>query len=128
LALNASFTIAVAKIQAKYEVGKSAALLYALNRGLYEEGVLSEEEFVLFRQRYSRKLKDVIAEGRGDTHKSVLEKQKEQDETCKQNIIFKQVLDQWDIHTDINWRFSWIQKAKQHPDLEYAKLLIAKSK
>ncbi len=126
LALNACFSIATAKVQAKYEIGKSAALLYVLNRGFFEEGVISKEEFDLFSQRYSRKLKDVIAAGRGDTHKPVMEIQKEQAELAQQNNMFKQVLEQWSLHPDVNWRFGWVQKAKKYPELEYAKLLIAK--
>jgi hypothetical protein len=38
------------------------------------------------------------------------------------------MLEQWNFHTDLNWRIKAISEAKKYPDLECAKLLIAKEK
>jgi len=43
-------------------------------------------------------------------------------------LALKGMLEQWDIHTDLDWRTRAIAYAKKYPDLEYAKLLIAKEK
>jgi hypothetical protein len=60
--LNATFYVGIAKLQAKHECSKSAAVLLALNQGLYSLEAISKEDYELFAKRYGRKLKDVIAE------------------------------------------------------------------
>ena len=72
LMMNATFYVGISKLMAKLECSKSAAVLYALNDGLYKEDVISKEDHDLLAKRYGRKLKDVIAAGREDSHKPVL--------------------------------------------------------
>jgi hypothetical protein len=50
---------------AKLECSKSAAVLYALNEGLFQLEMIQQEDYELLAKRYGRKLKDVIAEGQG---------------------------------------------------------------
>jgi hypothetical protein len=113
---------------AKLECSKSAAVLFALNEGLFKEGVLSQEDHDLLAKRYGRKLKDVIAAGREDSHKPVLslEQLKQKQALEQKDKVFRGILEQWNIHTDLSWRIKVISDAKKYPDLEYAKMLIAK--
>ena len=79
--LNATFYVGLTKLCARLECSKSAAILYALNDGLLLNGAISEENHDLLAKRYGRKLKDVIAEGKENSHtpKLELEKQKKVD-------------------------------------------------
>lgn len=128
--LNATFYVGISKLMAKLECSKSAAVLYAINEGLFKEGVISEEDYTLLKQRYGRKLKEVLAAPKEDSHKSVLtlEQMKEQQIRDQNNKILKGMLDQWDIHTELEWRIKAIKFAEKNNELEYAKLLIAKGK
>ena len=129
--LNATFYVGVTKLSARLECSKSAAILYALNEGLYKEGVISEEDLGLLAQRYGRKLKDVIAAGREDSHKPVLtlEQLKKKELLEQKNEQFRRMLEDWAYPGhDLTWRIKAISGAEKYPDLEYAKLLIAKRK
>lgn len=143
LALNAAHTIALAKLQGSLEISKCAAVELALNQGLFDLGVLSPGNYEVFDARYKRKLEDIIMENkakRENSHipKLELEKQKQalcqgaaQKETDKAYMVkiaatLKGMWEQWDSHTDLAWRIKTIAFAKKYPELEYAKLLIAK--
>ena len=68
---------------AKLEIGKSAAILLTINRGLFEFEALSEEEFNLLDARYRRPLKEIIEankQKREPSHTPVLELAKKQKE------------------------------------------------
>lgn len=115
---------------AALECSKSAAVLYALNEGLFKEGVISKEDYELLQKRYGRKLKDVIAAGREDSHKPVLtlEQEKQKKFLERKESQFKGQLQQWDIHPDLNWRVKVVTEAEKYPELEFARLLVAKGK
>jgi hypothetical protein len=129
--LNATFYVGIAKLMARLECSKSAGILYAINEGLFKEGLISEEDYILLKRRYGRKLKEVLAQGREDSHKPVLTLEQMKDQQRRhhpKNKILKGMLDQWDIHTELDWRIKAIKFAENNRDLEYAELLIAKGK
>ena len=115
---------------AKLECSKSAAVLYALNEGLFKECVISEEDYTLLKRRYGRKLKEVLAEGKENSHKPVLTLEQMKDQQMRDSInrTLKGIIDQWDIHTELEWRIKAIKFAEKNAGLENAKLLIAKGK
>ena len=139
--LNAVFYVGVTKLSARLECSKSAAILYALNEGLKNEEVISQEDHDLLKQRYGRKLKDVIAEGKENSHISKLELERrkrieklqaafqivkpEDPQEVTKNIL-KGKYEQWDSHPDSAWRIKTIAYAKKYPENEHSKLIIAK--
>ena len=48
----------------KMRIGKSAAILYAINEGLRKEGFVDEEMYEVFKQRYSQPLLEIVKGGR----------------------------------------------------------------
>lgn len=126
--LNATFYVGISKLMAKLEISKSAAVLYVINEGLFKEGVISQEDYDLLAERYSRKLKDVIAAGREDSHKPVLtlEKIRVQQDLDRMNRIFRGRFEQWDDHTNPEWRQKTFQLAEEYSDrLESARDILA---
>jgi hypothetical protein len=128
--LNATFYVGISKLMAKLECSKSAAVLYALNEGLFKECVISEEDYTLLKRRYGRKLKEVLADGKENSHKPVLTLEQMKDQQMRDSInrTLKGIIDQWDIHTELEWRIKAIKFAEKNAGLENAKLLIAKGK
>lgn len=130
--MNAVHYVGISKIMAKLECSKSAAVLYVLNEGLYKEGEISQQDYELLKKRYSRKLKDVIAEAkirREPSHVPVLtiEQMKEKQLLEQKDKQFKMMLDQWDLHPSGVWRVKAFTEAEKWKDkLESARLLLAK--
>jgi hypothetical protein len=138
--LNIAFYVGISKLQARLECSKSAAILYALNEGLYKEGAISIEDYELLTQRYGRKLKDVIAAGKENSHISKLELEKQKREQCQKGAFQNKTQEQlndinhtlellfknWPDRTDLSWRSKAVNYAKKYPNLNYAKLLIEK--
>jgi hypothetical protein len=128
--LNAALEISIVKMQAKLEIGKSAAILYMLTEGAHALGVISQEDYNLLVTRYGRKLVDVIAErtARKDgSHVSVLtiEKQRAQQLLHEKDRQFKGMLDQWDLHEDLKWRSKAFEEAtKFENQLESARTIL----
>jgi len=117
---------------AKLECSKSAAVLYALNEGLYNLEAISREDYQLLAKRYGRKLKDVIAEAqtkREPSHVPILtiEQIKEKQVLEQKDKQFKGMLDQWDLHPSFEWRAKVLKEAEKWKDkLESARLILAK--
>lgn len=140
--LNATFYVGLTKLCARLECSKSAAILYALNDGLFLNGAITEEDHDLLAKRYSRKLKDVIAQGKENSHISKLDLEKQKQALCQSGVMkekektdlakvaaaLKGMWEQWDLHTDLVWRIRTVAYAKKYPEQEYAKLLIGKEK
>jgi hypothetical protein len=130
--LNAVFYVGISKLMAKLECSKSAAILYALNEGLFREDVISQEDHDLLAGRYGRKLKDVIAQAQAKkepSHVPVLsiEQKKEKDLLEQKDRQFKGMLEQWDSHPNLEWRQKAFVGAEKFKDrLDSAKLLLAK--
>lgn len=143
--LNATFYVGITKLSASLECSKSAAILFALNEGLMKENVISQEDYELLKQRYGRKLKDVITEAqikKENSHipKLELEKKKQEqtqnlirqeihaDQKEKQvDLTLKGVLEVWTQH-DVSWQVKQLNYAKKYPENQYAKQIIAKEK
>jgi hypothetical protein len=91
----------------------------ALNKGLYELEVLSEEEFSLLDKRYRRPLKEIIEANkrkRESSHKPVIEIEKEKlkIELEKMDNIFKRRIEQWNLaHTDPDWKKKTFELAER---------------
>ena len=117
--LNASHYISISKLSGNLEIGKSAAILLALNRGLYELEVLPEEEFSLLDKRYKRPLKEIIEANkrkRESTHTPVIEIEKEKlkIDLEKMDKIFKGRLEQWNFnHPDPDWKNKSFELAEE---------------
>lgn len=143
--LSAPHYLAIAKLMGELGIGKSAALELTINRGLFDLGALSKEDFELFDLRYRRKLVDIINENkakREDSHLPKLELEKKRKERLMATVhqviprdklegtaaTLRGMLEQWEIHTDLGWRIRTIAYAKGYPDNEFAKLIIAKEK
>lgn len=130
--LPAPLEIAVVKIQAKLECGKSAGVLYLINEGALSLGIISKEEHDLLARRYGRKLVDVIAEREArkeDSHIPILalEKQKEQQLLEQKDKQFRMMIEQWKDHPSEQWRSKVFADAEKWKDkLESARLLLAK--
>jgi len=129
--LNTAFEIAIVKLRARLECGESAAILYALNEGLFFLGDIGKEDHDLLARRYSRKLVDVIAERtarKEDSHTPVLtlEKQKEDHLLQQKDRQFRGMLAQWDQHKDPKWRARAMAEAEKYRDrLKSARSLLA---
>lgn len=128
--LNAVLYVGISKLQAKLECGKSAAILYALNEGLFKEGVTTKEDYELLAKRYGRKLIDVIAEARGKREPShvpvlAIEQRKEQQFLGSKDKQFKGQIEQWNTHCDLNWRIKAVSDAEKWKDkLQSARDLV----
>ncbi len=129
--MNATFYVGVSKLMAKLECSKSAAVLYALNEGLFKEGVISKEDHDLLAKRYSRTLKQVLEQSQGkreNTHVPVLtlEQLKEKQLLELKDQQFRGVLQQWEAHPDLDWRRNKISDAKKYQEkLQSAKDVVA---
>jgi len=54
--------VGLIKKMAKYEIGKSAAILDSLNEDLHNQGFIDDETYFKFKEAYMRKLIDVVRE------------------------------------------------------------------
>lgn len=106
---------------AKLECSKSAAVLYALNEGLFKEGAIIREDYDLLVKRYGRTLKEVIAEvqvKKEPSHVSVLTIEQRKDKAFLEgkDKAFQGMTQQWDTHKDLNWRLKVVQDAEKYKD------------
>ena len=99
-------------------MGKSYAGLLCFITGLHELGYLSEKQFLEHKKRYSVPLTK-------DPQQVMLEEVDEAHERKERNRMFGQVIEQWSLHTDADWRSRWLAKAKQHGDVPNAVRLLA---
>jgi hypothetical protein len=101
------------------ELGQSYAGLYALNEGLHALKYLSDADYEVFKKRYSDKLVD------DDSDKKISEMdQQARKEIERMTNYFREILSQWDFHTNLEWRKLQFKKAKEYADrIPYAKLI-----
>jgi hypothetical protein len=124
--------VGISKLMAKLECSKSAAVLYALNEGLYKEGAISQEDHDLLAKRYSRKLKDVIAEKQTKKEPShipvlTIEQRKEAEKLKQKDQQFKGILKQWVLHSSsAEWKVKIFNEAEKWSDkLQSARDILA---
>jgi len=119
--LTAELQIALVKLQAALEIGDKYAALYAMVRGLFDLGYLSQEHYDLHIKRYSQKLVDVVKEKRAQRESShvpvlTLEKQKEKQQLDQKDKQFQGMLEQWDQHPSPQWRKKVLADAEKWKD------------
>ena len=109
------------KLQADKDLGRTYAGLLPFVEGLYRLGYLSPVVYEEYIRKYSQPL-NVKNEQTSD--------EKKQSEFLKEkDKQFKGMLESWDLeHYNLNWHEKAVAEAKKFPNLEYAKLLIAKGK
>ena len=101
--------LALIKLQADKELGQSYAGLYALNEGLHALKYLNDEDYQVFKKRYSDKLVD------DDEQKNVDElDQQAKKEIESMTLYFSMVLDQWHLHPNSEWRSKQLKKAQEY--------------
>jgi hypothetical protein len=111
--------IAVVRLQADKQLGRSYPVLYAVNEGLYKLGYISKETYETYEKRYSEKLIK-------DEPKTIpKEEQKEQKLLKETERLFSKVLEQWGEHNS-EWRRKWFKQAQKFVDkVPNARLIIA---
>ena len=129
--LCASLEIAVAKVMAKLECGKNYAVLWLITQAAYDQGVISKEEYELLDRRYSRPLKEVVAENQAkkeSSHIPVLsiEQTKENQLLQQKDEQLSGMIAQWNLHPSTEWRATAFSEAEKWKDkLESARNLLA---
>lgn len=132
--LNAVFYVGISKLMAKLECSKSAAVLYALNEGLFRLEMIKKDDYELLRMRYGRKLQEVIEEAkkkREPSHVPVLtiERSKELLILESKDRQLKGMIDQWELHPQTSWRNKATADAEKWRDrLNSAKNLLELSR
>jgi hypothetical protein len=128
--LSVAHYLGVNKLSADLEIGKHAAVLLAINEGLHELGMMSEEDYSLLNGRYRRKLKDIIAQNqikRESSHTPVLtlEQQKGKKLLEEKDRMFKGMCAQWTLHKDPKWRqIAFAEAEKFKDELESARQIL----
>jgi hypothetical protein len=108
------------KLQGDKDLGRSYAGLLPFTEGLYKLGYLSKEVYQVHIKKYSQTLAS-LEEPKAD-------KKQEKTEAEQKEKQFKGMLEIWDEpHNNKNWRQNAISLAKKFPELESAKLLLAKA-
>ena len=116
--------LALIKLQADKELGQSYAGLYAINEGLHDLKYLSDEDYQVFKKRYSVKLAD--DQSQKQTPEVNLQAQKEIENMTR---YFSMVLDQWHLHPNSEWRSKQLKKAQEYANrVPNAKVVLAMEK
>lgn len=125
--LPAELYIGISKVQAKLEIGKSAAILNMINEGLFQRGFISEAVYAELKRKYERKLLEIVKKNKVKpiTHEQLMEQQ----ELKKKEKLFSEVIEQWSIHPSRKWRNDWTREAERWKDkVSNAKLILALAK
>jgi hypothetical protein len=122
LCLPVEFSVGISKVQAQLEIGKSAAILLMVAEGLFRGGFIDSGTYEAKKQRYERKLVDIV---RGKAKPQTMAEREEQVKLAKLEKTFSSVLKEWSMHNDEKWRANWIAKAEQYKDkIHTAKLVL----
>ena len=109
------------KLQADKDLGRTYAGLLPFVEGLYILGYFSKEVYEENIKKYSEPL--------NPKEKTTLEDQEQIKLKKEKDMQFKGMLEAWDIpHLKPNWRQYVLSEAKKYPELEYAKLILAKER
>jgi len=114
LFLSKELYVAFIKLQADRGLGRSYAALLPFVEGLRAMGYISENVYREHVNRYSQPLlvQKTISE--------VVDTQADQ-----LNRAMGMAVDQWNEHPSLEWRRTWLNTARQHPELSNAKLILA---
>lgn len=119
--LSKDLYVGFIKLQADKGLGRSYAGLLLLTEGLYRLGYISKAVYDEHVKKYSQPLgnaKPVLS----------LEQEKSKQFLEQKERQFRGQLEQWEDHPDLNWRVKVVAEAEKYPDIECAKLLVAKGK
>jgi hypothetical protein len=103
--------MAMTAYQVQKGIGKSYAGLLLLTKALYQEKLISKENYEKFVYRYSRKL---VPEEQPT--KLTFEQQKNKQKLDEKARSFGAVYSQWDTHPNSEWRQRWINEARKYQD------------
>jgi hypothetical protein len=113
--------IGISKVQAQLEIGKSSAILLMVADGLFHRGLIDFGTYETMKQRYERKLVEIV---RGEAKPQTMAEREEQMKLTKLEKTFSGVLEEWGMHNDEKWRAKWIARAEQYKDRIHAAKLI----
>jgi hypothetical protein len=100
--------LAVIKFQVEKEIGKSYAGLLLLTKAVYQEQLITRDDYEKFQYRYSRRL---VAEEK--PQKLTIEQQKEKQKMDEKARTFSSLISQWELHSSVEWRQRWISEGKK---------------
>jgi hypothetical protein len=100
--------LAVIKFQVEKEIGKSYAGLLLLTKAVYQEQLITREDYEKFQYRYSRRL---VAEEK--PQKLTSEQQKEKQKMDEKARTFSSLISQWELHPSVEWRQRWISEGQK---------------
>ncbi len=110
------------KKMAASEIGRSAAILDCVNESLHNQGFVSRKIYLKFRDRYRKKLVDIVKE-----REEVPTIRCQEVEKLKLQRTLVMVIEQWDIH-DQQWRQKWVSRAEELKDtIPEAKEILRKA-
>ena len=122
LCLPPELCLAVAKFQVLKEIGRSYAGLLLLTKAVYQEQLITKEEYEKYLYRYSRKL---VPEEQ--PKKLTSEEQKVKQKQDEKARTFAMLASQWELHPSQEWRQRWISEAEKWQDqIPEAKALLNK--
>jgi hypothetical protein len=114
LFLSKDLYTAFIKLQADKGLGRSYAGLLPFTEGMYHLGYLTKAVYDVHVEKYSIPLVQ-------DKASNLVALQEKQEIETK-NLFFKQVLEQWTLHTDSKWHEKMVKQAEPWKDkLESAK-------
>ncbi len=118
LYLDKTLLIRFNQLKADKTLGRSFAGLLAFVEGMHTMGFLDKDEYERYKKRYSVPLD-------AEPQQVRLEETKQIQERKKLAKMFTDVREQWKLHEDPKWRRTWVQKAREHGELDEAKQLLA---
>jgi hypothetical protein len=112
LFLSPSLYMAFIKLQGDKGLGRSFAGLLAFNEGMHNLRYITDDEYEINKQKYSRKLIEI------EPQKPLsLEQVNVKKELDKMSRAFSEVLRQWNLtHNDPHWKEKWFEKAEVWKD------------
>lgn len=106
LFLAPELQLAHAALQVQKRLGRSYAGLLAITEGYHSLGVLSDDDYKMLVEKYSKGLEKTkpVQTVRRDAAADAMSRK------------FSMVLDQWQSHPQAKWRNYWISEAEQWKD------------
>ena len=125
LFLNPKMRMGTIKLQAELELGPSYAGLLIYNEGLHSLGKINDEDYLVNKKRYSKKL---VEESQQKLIPDVDPQAVKEIEDMKR--YFSMVIDQWHLHSSSDWRSKQLKRAREYanrvPNAKYVIELASK--
>lgn len=130
LYLPDELVLALAEVQVKFKLGKTFAGLLMLTEGAHKLGVIGQETYEFFRNRYTTKLVERPKKELSPVRRTVVPTLKQVKEKAKLEELektYSNVLEQWSTMKQKSKDY-YLRKAEtdleEYPDLNNAKLLL----